>query len=186
VRQSASGGPVSFGGPPGAILKEQMGSTKARGELLPADLERAARLLSLLQAQDESGALRYSDEDLRHFLPLVFLTLADSERELPPAVLELLGLFAAQAGLDGAESPAERARAIEAYYERHPVHPELLRAFQEFVRKELSTLEPERARAFEGFLGAPRKSAPLESGERPEGTLRAGPLLRFTSADDEE
>lgn len=166
-----------------------MGGQKARGEPLPADLERAARLLSLFEAKEESGAPRYSDEELRHFLPLVFLAVADASADLPAAVVELLGLFAAQAGIDPDDSEEQRAEAVRRYYEQHPIHPELLKAFQDFVRSELTAGDADKARAFgafQGFLDEPRARSALGGGSRPAGTVPAGPLARFSRPDDDE
>ena len=155
------------------------------------ELKRAGRLLSVLDRLEDDGTPRYSDEDVLHFLPLVFLTVAPSAEqraELPDAVIRLLGLFADKAGIDPDASPDEVTHALERYYEEHPVNPELLQAFQAFVREELFAGSRPGENPFASFTagGAPTR-VPLERGERPPGSV-PGPLARLAKApnDDEE
>lgn len=146
-----------------------------------AELQRAARLLSVLDRRADDGSPRYSDEEVLHFLPLVFLTVAPSAEQraaLPDAVIRLLGLFADKAGIDPDASAEDVTHALERYYEAHPVNPELLQAFQSFVREELFAGSP-RDDAFASFAsGSAPKRTPLESGERPQGSV-PGPLARL-------
>lgn len=165
------------------------------------ELQRAARLLSVLERRQDDGSLRYSDDDLLHFLPLVFLSVAPSAKaraELPDAVVRLLGLFADKAGIDPNASPDDVAHAVERYYDAHPVNPELLAAFQAFVRDELAAGGTGSEKAFASFLGEDNSARPfeqrslktgaLEKPERPPGTVPGGPLARLArlTGDDEE
>lgn len=146
------------------------------------ELQRAARLLAVLDRKNDDGSPRYSDEEVLHFLPLVFLSVAPSAAQraaLPDAVVGLLGLFADKAGIDPDGPPDEVARALERYYEAHPVNPELLQAFQSFVREELLSAGGGEPHPFASFVeGAAAKKAPLERGARPKGSVPA-PLARL-------
>lgn len=146
------------------------------------ELQRAARLLSVLDRLQDDGTPRYSDEEVLHFLPLVFLTVAPSAEQraqLPDAVIRLLGLFADKAGIDPDASPDDVTHALERYYEEHPVNPELLQAFQSFVREELFAGARAGENPFASFVdGGPPKRAPIEGGERPPGSV-PGPLARL-------
>lgn len=152
------------------------------------ELERAARLLAVLERRNGDGTPRYSDEEVLHFLPLVFLSVAPSaaaRARLPDAVIRLLGLFADKAGIPP-DGPAEDVtRALERYYEAHPVNPELLQAFQSFVREELAAGSGGGDHPFASFLeGSTAKRAPLEGGERPKGSV-PGPLARLATLPEE-
>ncbi len=152
------------------------------------ELQRAARLLSVLERRDEDGRPRFRDEDVLHFLPLVFLSVAptaEARAELPDAVVRLLGLFAARAGVDVNAPPDDVALAVERYYDAHPINPELLLAFQSFVREELLAGGTGNEKAFAAFLGdgrAPASLRALESGARPKGSVPGGPLARLAKA----
>lgn len=145
------------------------------------ELQRAARLLAVIERRNDDGSPRYSDDEVLHFLPLVFLSVAPSaaaRARLPDAVVRLLGLFADKAGIDP-EGPIDAvAPTLERYYEEHPVNPELLQAFQGFVREELAQ-GGGGDHPFASFIeGASAKKAPLEGAERPKGSI-PGPLARL-------
>lgn len=155
------------------------------------ELQRAARLLSVLERRNDDGSPRYSDDDVLHFLPLVFLSVAPSAKaraELPDAVVRLLGLFADKAGIDPDAGMDDVSFAVERYYDEHPVNPELLQAFQGFVREELSAGGTGSDKAFASFLGDGSRALPLENKERPAGSVPGGPLARFAAVprDDDE
>lgn len=163
-----------------------MAEERPPDEPTDAELQKAARLLAVFERKREDGGYYFSDDDVRHFLPLVFLTVSEGPpaAELPEAVVQLLGVFAAQAGVEPSDGAGDVQRAVERYYEEHPVHPELLAAFQKFVREELAgSGDAAVARAFAHFLGGEgEKKAPLGGGERPEGTT-PGSMARFADVD---
>lgn len=155
-----------------------------------SELHKAARLLSVFERKRDDGSYYFSDEDVQHFLPLVFLTVSDGppSAELPDAVVQLLGLFASQAGVDPQDGPEAVQRAVERYYESNPVNPEMLAAFQLFVREELAgSGDGAVAKAFASFLGGEETTGKsvLGGGERPEGTTPAA-MARFAGVDDDD
>lgn len=154
------------------------------------ELQRAARLLAVIERRNDDGSPRYTDEEVLHFLPLVFLSVAPSpaaRARLPDAVVRLLVLFADKAGIPPEGTPEEVSRALERYYDAHPVNPELLQAFQGFVRDELAAGGDGASHPFASFVGGgAAKKAPLGSQERPKGSV-PGPLARLAtlSRDDQ-
>jgi len=155
-----------------------------------AELHKAARLLAVFERKRDDGSYYFSEQDVQHFLPLVFLTVSGGapSAELPDAVVQLLGLFASQAGVDAEDGPEAVQRAVERFYESNPVHPELLAAFQGFVREELAgSGDAAVAKAFASFLGSEETTdkSVLGGGERPAGTT-PGSMARFAGVDDDE
>jgi hypothetical protein len=158
-------------------------------KLTERELGMAEKLLGILERRREDGSYYFSDDDVQHFLPAVFLAASASPPggELPGAVRELLGIFAANAGIDPEASTEAVQQAVERYYAAHPIHPELLSAFQAFVREELQAGGDDAvSRAFSGFLRADANAGVLGGGERPEGTTPGGPLARLAGVDDED
>lgn len=159
-----------------------MTEEEALREPTSAELQQAARLLALLERRGENGGPRFSEEDVRHFLPLVFLSVVsrtDRRTELPDAVMRLLGLFAKEAGIESDASPEAARAAVERYYAAHPVNPELLQAFQAFARDEQVLGGGGGDPGFAAFLGEHKHARPLSQRERPEGTVPGGPLARL-------
>lgn len=98
------------------------------------------RLLRLFERQNPDGTYYYADQDVRHLLPMVVISLT-SEVEIsawPTSIKELLGEFAQAAGLSVDADNTQWQAAIEQYYAAHPIEPGLLRDFQSLVRELLA------------------------------------------------
>lgn len=102
-----------------------------------AKQQNTERLLSFFERQDDEGLYYYSDEDVRHFLPLLVLTLATEDPDLtwPPAITKLMQEFTRSIDLPDNASAAQLNEAVDAYYKAHPIDKELQNNFQVLVRE---------------------------------------------------
>ncbi len=147
------------------------------------DLETAQSLLALFDQQDEDGTYRFSDGDVRHFLPLVLLQLGEAlpDGGLDPEAQELLGLLALAAGVDESTPADDVAVKVTAFYERNPPNPTLVEAFQRFVRERVAGASGgDVSKAVRELLGQQAGGRPLQSeGPRPTGSVGGGLLARL-------
>ena len=151
------------------------------------DLETAQSLLAMFDRQSEDGEYLFSDADVRHFLPLVLLQLgpAAPPDALDPEAQELLGQLAVAAGVDDQTSPDEVVEKIKGFYERNPPNPQLVEAFQRFVREHVADEAAGGgvSKAVSQLLGQEASKRPLESGgPRPAGAVGGGLLARLGAA----
>lgn len=102
--------------------------------------ENVEKLLKIFERQREDGTYYFQDEDVRHFLPLLVLTMASEieEAQWPEPVKALMGEFALRLELSDGASAEEMQAAIDKYYEASPVNEELLGDFQRLVREALA------------------------------------------------
>jgi hypothetical protein len=115
----------------------------------------AQELMTIFERRDRDGSYHFSDGEVRHFLPLLFLTVPTAN-EVPPAGKYLVAEAAAKAGIKSGASPAQIHKALVRYYKKNPVNGELLKAYVDFVREKIkagSDLGAANA-AFGKLLGA--------------------------------
>src|SRR5687767_5853669 len=88
-------------------------------------------LMLLLQLKPD-GSRRFSDEDIRHFLPLVFFGFPVPKEE--PVIVKMMTDFFTRLGLTASSTRADAEAMIEAFYDAHPPDPVLLREFRSLCR----------------------------------------------------
>lgn len=99
------------------------------------------RLMGFFERQDDEGLYVYSDEDVRHFLPLLVLTIAteSDETSWSPATRKLMEGFTKSIELPADASVTQLSDAVQAYYKKHPIDKELQNNFQAVVRNIIAT-----------------------------------------------
>jgi hypothetical protein len=108
---------------------------------MPANPKTADDLLRVFDRQNPDGTYVYSDHEIREILPLLALCLSNDMRvhPMPAAIAELMDELAAKLGIAESAPPAEVQSAVDAYYQRNPLQPELLASFQVFVDEVLES-----------------------------------------------
>lgn len=149
-------------------------------ELVSADAMRNAEaMLKVFETQNADGSFLYSDEDVRHFLPMVLLGAGNvTADQLTEEVADLLGEFAQKAGLTKGESGEAMGQKVTAYYEQHPPNAALVAAFQKFLQSFAAQGGDAPARAMAAALGQQHSNRPV-GGDRPEGAVGGGVLARL-------
>lgn len=143
--------------------------------------KKASDLIRIFVRKDEDGAFVYDDKEIREFLPLLLAALlqASNAGRIPGQTEAILGRYYAGLGISPGASDEEVRAKMAAHYAQKPINARLLSDFRAFLRDHATDLEsPEQAEAFLAFAGG-AKSKPLDSGERPEGTIPAGPMAAF-------
>jgi len=155
----------------------------AAREPTEADFATADKLLRVFDQQDADGEYLHADEDVRHFVPLLLLSLGgDIDADaLGDETQLLMGEMAAAAGIAADATAAQAAALVTAYYEANPPNEALLEAFNRFVREGLAEGRgPAVSSAVRRLLGQDTSNRPVGQGPAPEGTVRAG-MARFAS-----
>lgn len=145
--------------------------------------KKASDLIRIFVRKDADGALVYDADEIREFLPLLLAALlqASNAGRIPGQTEAVLGRYYQGLGLSPGASEAEVRERMAAHYAEKPINPRLLSDFRAFLREHAGDLEsPEQAEAFLAFAGS-AKNKPLDSGERPDGTIPAGPMAAFKS-----
>lgn len=137
-------------------------------------VEEIARALA---ATDAEGRLRFRLVDVEDLLAVVILSFPPEERALDEESTLLLGRFAERAGVRGQLAPADAMAAVEAYLVEHPLDPPLLEAATRVAREHLA--EGGAAGDLLARFTAEKRAGVLGGGQRPAGTVPAGPLARF-------
>lgn len=121
---------------------------------------------------DDSGALRFAADEVRHVIPWVVVHMPVEIDELDEPTLALFVARCAEAGVEDG-MPAEEIQAcFAAYYADFPPHPGVLAALQEGWR-EVNAAAP-AANPFGVFSGSAAASGVLGGGARPAGTIPGG------------
>lgn len=105
--------------------------------LSDSEFSDAQQLMAIFETREEDGRYHFSDAEIRHFLPLVFLTITPPS-EMPEAAHIIVVEAAAKAGLKPGASQEEVMEALLRYYDDSPVNSELLAKFNAFVREKIS------------------------------------------------
>lgn len=149
------------------------------------DVERHAdALAALINQRAADGAFVFSDDDVRHFLPLLCLSVARElpDVEFPASVQTLLAEFAAASGIDGTTAPDQVQQAVEKFYAARPIAPGLKTAVEQFLRELLQEGGDAAVAAVHRVLGSERVLKPLErTAPPPTGAVAAGPAARFAA-----
>jgi hypothetical protein len=148
------------------------------------ELTQAEGLLALFDARNADGTMKFADEDVRHFLPMLLLATGSVTPEMcTDEVLELLGEFSVKAGIKQGASPEERGKAINAYYEKNPPNPGLVDAVNKFMREQgIEAGGPGLpSAALAKALGAQTSHVPVGASPRPAGAVGGGILGRLNA-----
>jgi len=166
-------------------------ATKKPANEAPADepfsekeLTQAEGLLALLDARNADGTMKFSDDDIRHFLPMLLLATGSVTPEMcTPEVLEMLGEFSVKADIKPGASPEQRGAAINAYYEKNPPNPGLVDAVNKFMREQgIEAGGPGLpSAALAKALGGQASKVPVGAAPRPEGAIGGGILGRLNA-----
>jgi hypothetical protein len=149
-----------------------------------ADFEAAQKLLQVFDQQNDDGEHVFSDEDVRHFVPLLLLSLGGDvdTGALGEETLLLIGETAAAAGIEGDASGEAAAEKITAYYEANPPNEALLEALNRFLREGLAEGQgPGVSSAVKSLLAQEASNRPVGDGPAPPGSVRGGLGARFAN-----
>lgn len=151
----------------------------------PVDDEALDRLLRVFTQVDDEGRPLFPREEVRAFLPLLWLGSGGAV-EMSPPLERVLREFASQLGLTKGLSRDEVERRIRAHYEKDPPSPRLLAEVKDALRELLTERGTLDATAAAKALGAVMAKTPVGHGEAPAGSLKASPLARFQLEKDDE
>lgn len=127
-------------------------------ELTEGEARQAQSLLSIFDEQDADGQHKFTDDDVRHVLPLLILGAELKVSDCSPPVQELLGEFVLEARLNLNDAPEKVSAQIKAFYSQNPAEPALMGAVAGFLRNPASAAAAfERAAARVGGGWAPKK-----------------------------
>lgn len=139
-----------------------------------------AWLPALLERKDEHGHSKFTADQRRDFLVAMILTVGVDRRELTPALQAMIESVAAQAGVEPGQTKEETEERFRAYFEEHPVHPELMFELKRGVREEMAGMSrPEVARAIAKRLAQDIGVPKAPGAPAPEGSVRGGPMAWF-------
>lgn len=138
-------------------------------------------LFKIFEQRTPEGGLVYSREDLRHFIPAMLMSLGFDAQTLTPELQALMGDTARKAGVTPEMTPEQTQQKMQAYYEAHPLPPELRFEFLRGLREErIGRGNEDVAEAFGKYMQTTdRKLDGLISEARPEESIPAGPFARF-------
>jgi hypothetical protein len=140
--------------------------------------ETARSLLAVFLAKNGDGSYVYEGDEVRAFLPLVFLTLVKAVgwNDSPPSVQQALAMFAEDIDFRGGDAAAF-TEALERHYGAHPPNEHLVRAFRRFLEEQVRESAPDGTSAFVKFLG--EELVVAEQGPPPPNSVPSGPLAAF-------
>jgi len=117
---------------------------------------------------------KWPREDLRHFLPWILVNMPVDFDALDDASVAIFAQTCAKAGIGDGDDVKDK---LDAYYDENPPNPELVAALQAVWRE--VNADAAGPNPFAKFAGGGGPVKVLDSGARPAGTIRAGPLARF-------
>ena len=121
---------------------------------------------------DDSGALRFAVDEVRHVIPWVIANMPIEIDDLDDATLALFVERCEEAGVEDGMPVEDVQACLAAYYAEFPPHPGVLAALQEGWREVNASAQA--ANPFAAFSGAPSGSGVLGGGTRPAGTIPGG------------
>lgn len=89
----------------------------------PDEGDQYARLMAVFRRKGSDGQYYFSDDDIRHWLPLALLASDVDPANWTRAELSVFAKAMQKAGID--PSTDAHARALAAFYQRHPLNAEL-------------------------------------------------------------
>lgn len=138
---------------------------------------------AILYARDGDGKRLHGDEDVAYAVPLLIFILGLDPGELPDEVQEAFLRGCGLCGLTGEESAEQLARTVGDAYAARPIEATLMEALDAWARAGLldrKTPDADKEK-YAAFLGSTTRGGVLGGGERPAGTIAAGPLARFAT-----
>jgi hypothetical protein len=91
------------------------------------------RLAAIFNRKNPDGSFHYSDEDVRHWLPLIIIAGGFPADTWTAEMTSAMAQLAVNAKLDAEHDDEALKAKIDAYYTRYPVNPELARELEELV-----------------------------------------------------
>lgn len=141
-----------------------------------------ARIIQLLTEAGSADGHRFAVDDVEDFLAFLLL-LRPPAGGLDDAAAALLGRFASRAGVQPGGGERDARAAIDAWFVAHPVNADIVAAVHAIARETLGAgVSDDVGRALGAFAAAPLPTGVLGGGERPKGTVPAGPMARFQVA----
>jgi hypothetical protein len=139
-------------------------------------------VLAQLAVHDDAAAI--PRVDVEDWLAMFVLHLPANERGRDPALLTLMGSFVVRAGLEtlfatGAPDGAALEQALSAYVAKHPPAPALVEALQRASQTAAAQAAPALQQRSRAFFGDAPTAGVLGGGQRPAGSVAAGPMARF-------
>jgi hypothetical protein len=83
-------------------------------------------IITALRKKRADGSDYYSPDELLDIAPLIIFLLRSSVQEMKPHELALFLTFAAKLDLSASSTPDDVIKAMEGYYQAHPVRKELI------------------------------------------------------------
>ncbi|MFC1610875.1 hypothetical protein ACFL6C_07945 [Myxococcota bacterium] len=144
------------------------------------------QLFEILQQRNEDGRYRFSDREVQDALGLLLLAQRPRGSESWPDGLKRgILAFVDRLGLGVNPSGEETYAAIEAYFKKNPISPELqtsLRAVATNV-KNANLVSVDRLRSLSAILGTPTAPSSLnETAADGDQKISSGPFARFLLA----
>lgn len=154
------------------------------------------RLLASFLRKRRDGRACYPIEDRKRLVQLLLVTLIPPARypHLPLRLKRMLGLLSIAAKTRAASSSQETMRALQAYFQRNPPSPAILRDFNDALRKltreadaharESQTAEDPGKRSGMSRPPPPKRIEPRSAPPAPGRTSALDSLLSPTLRDD--
>ena len=142
----------------------------------------AGELLRALDATDADGERQFSEDDVRHYLPLFVLRMVESApaAPLPRPIVELMQQFFERIEVPAGASVEQLQARVKAHYAAHPPNRHLVAALERAFRDDAASGAERDTDGVAAFLGMKSSKVPLGArGPAPEGAIAAGPLARF-------
>jgi hypothetical protein len=110
-------------------------------------------LFALFMQKSADGSQRFRNEDIRHFLPLVIISIGYDLRQYP-AMQEVMNEFVPKLGVAANADAETYSQAIRRYYKLHPVNRELEYEFLAYCRAQaVGELDADKVRAYAKTAG---------------------------------
>lgn len=127
--------------------------------------------------RNATGEYIYSDDDIRSFLPVLYLMLYQvMGKECPLAVQAELHKMLEEIGIAGDADQETVQKGVNAYFEAHPVNQNLQKAFDRFVLENFKKMDPnELGHSFEAFADSRKiifdQDSQKKTAKKPGGAL---------------
>lgn len=134
-------------------------------------------LIRTFTARGADGAYVFDAEQIRG--AVAWLLIASSPHmdahDGQRAVTALGEMF----GFGAMDTPQQTAEKVQVYYRQHPIQPALKKQLECVFREALTQKQDQACGLCQQLLGHVRPVMAPQNGERPNGSVRAGPAARF-------
>jgi hypothetical protein len=130
------------------------------------------RIVALFMAKNADGTYRHRRADVEPFIPVLLILGGAKPETLPPPMMERLGRFWDAVGAESTKTTDDLQRAVDAYLDSQPLHPELLFELRQLLRDALAGAGLDRIRALDKTTFQARRPPS-------EGQTASGPFARF-------